>query len=88
MISGSMAFSTDSMVGTSWGMQRGMTGTGRLPMGSDDPEGCCTLIFISFLFFLAAEGRDGGGGGGGGKKNLKKGTGSGEPVSRGALFTF
>lgn len=47
-----MALSTDSMVGTSWGMHLGMTGTGMLT-GSDEPEGRCTLILISFLFFLA-----------------------------------
>lgn len=52
MISGSMAFSTDSMVGTSWGKLLGMTGTGTL-MGSGELAGRCIFSLISFLFFLA-----------------------------------
>lgn len=49
MISGSMALSTDSMVGTRCDMLLGMTGTGMLML-----VGRCIFIFIIFLFFLAA----------------------------------
>lgn len=78
MISGSMAFSTDSMVGTSWGMHLGMTGTGMLLIGSDDPMGRCTFILISFLFFLA---------GGRGRAEEKK-RGGKEKQNRETDFTY
>lgn len=45
------------MVGTSWDMLLGMTGTGRLT-GSEELAGRCVFILISFLFFLAGEVED------------------------------
>lgn len=42
------------MVGTSWGMHLGMTGTGMLLTGSDGADGRCIFEHLnSFLFFLA-----------------------------------
>lgn len=41
------------MVGTSCGMLLGMMGMGRLLAGSEGLVGVCTLILLSFLFFLA-----------------------------------
>ncbi len=63
-----MAFSTDSIVGTSWGMHLGMTGTGMLLIGSDVPGGRCTFILINFLFFLAG----GSGGNRGEEKEIRR----------------